>query len=110
MAEVNVHQWRFLGPQQRLLGGERVTLRSEVEDKSIRHGERDFGINLVWEDAADLANNQERRMVIGWHPESGLIVAGLAGVNAGNGRYPPNECCAHLKRCRFVRTRPSGPS
>ncbi len=56
MAEVDVHQWRFLGPQQELRNGQRVTLRNEVEDASIRYGERDEGINLVWDDAADLAN------------------------------------------------------
>ena len=56
MAKVDVNQWRFRGSQQNLLGGQRVTLRNEVEDKSIRFGERESGINLVWDDAADLAN------------------------------------------------------
>jgi hypothetical protein len=56
MAKVDVNQWRFLGSQENLPGGQRVTLRNEVEDKSIRFGERESGINLVWDDAADLAN------------------------------------------------------
>jgi hypothetical protein len=56
MAEVDVQQWRLLGAGAELLSGRQVTLRNEVINSSVRYGEREYGINLVWDQAADLAN------------------------------------------------------
>jgi hypothetical protein len=56
MAEVDVHQWRLFGPSSELLSGAPVTLRNADVQASVRYGERKYGINLVWDGAADLAN------------------------------------------------------
>jgi hypothetical protein len=55
MAEVDVQQWRLLEPGAELASARKVTLRNEVVDSSLRYGEREYGINLVWDQAADLA-------------------------------------------------------
>jgi hypothetical protein len=56
MAEVNVHQWKFLGSGRQVMPRRAVTLRNIPNDQSIRYGEREYGINLVWDGAADLGN------------------------------------------------------
>jgi hypothetical protein len=56
MAEVNVAQWQMLGTGNQVIEGSRFTLWNVVERHAVRYGEREYGINLVWDDAADLGN------------------------------------------------------
>jgi hypothetical protein len=56
MAKVFVHQWSFLGLGQAVMSGQGVTLRHLKIDESIRYGDRENGIDLVWDEAADLGN------------------------------------------------------
>src|SRR3954453_11798384 len=74
MSEVNVHQWRFVGSGPELSSGQKVTLRNDVAHLSVRYGERDYGINLVWDEAVDLGNvslhsatNPSGRITFGEH-------------------------------------------
>lgn len=56
MAEVDIQQWRLLGSGAELPSGREVTLRNEVVDSSGRYGVREYGVGLVWDQAADLAD------------------------------------------------------
>ena len=56
MSEVSVHQWKFLGAGSQVMPGRGVTLWNIPNDQSIQYGEREFGINLVWDSFADLGN------------------------------------------------------
>lgn len=44
MAEVDVQQWRLLGPGAELASARKVTLRNEVIDSSVSYGERDVRV------------------------------------------------------------------
>jgi hypothetical protein len=56
VADVDVRQWRLFGRGSELLNRAGVTLRNAYAEASVRYGEREHGINLVWDGAADLAN------------------------------------------------------
>jgi hypothetical protein len=56
MAQVNASQWSLLGSGSGLRVGQGYTLSNSVAKQSVRYGSRKYGINLVWDDAADLAN------------------------------------------------------
>jgi hypothetical protein len=48
-----VQQWQFGSSSQRLLDGVPVRLENTYVHDFVVHGERAFGINLVWRDASD---------------------------------------------------------
>ena len=56
-----IAQWNFLGPGVELMPSARVTLRNTKENKSLRFGERENGIELVWDNATDLGNVRVQR-------------------------------------------------
>lgn len=56
MAEVNVHQWKLLGSGSQVMPGRGVTMWNVPNNQSMRYGEREYGINLVWDGRADLGN------------------------------------------------------
>ena len=53
---MDVDQWELLGTPGEVMPGAGYTLRNRINDRSVRYGEREYGINLVWDRAADLAN------------------------------------------------------
>ena len=54
-------QWTFVGGQDPLTFDAPATLRNDQVGKSLRFRERENGIELVWDDADDLANVTVRR-------------------------------------------------
>jgi hypothetical protein len=58
---MDVDQWEFLGDAGDLQAGTGYTLRNRINDRSLRYGERDWGINLVWDRVVNLANIILRR-------------------------------------------------
>jgi hypothetical protein len=53
---MDVDQWELLGTPGEVMPGTGYTLRNRITDRSVRYGEREYGINLVWDRVADLAN------------------------------------------------------
>ena len=58
---MDVAQWELIGPGPALRPGTGYTVRNRINDRSLRYGERDHGINLDWDRRADLANITFRR-------------------------------------------------
>jgi len=83
MAEVNVHQWGFVGSGSEVMPGRGVTMWNLHNNQSIRYGEREYGINLVWDGRADLGN-----MTIERRSGSNAIRFGeLVAIRIQNGGY-----------------------
>jgi hypothetical protein len=51
-----VTEWALTGDGGPLLAGTAITLRNTVIDRSLRFGNRENGIDLVWDEANDLGN------------------------------------------------------
>src|SRR3954470_46110 len=51
-----VDQWELFGPDAELRSGVAQGMRNRVNDRSLKCGERDYGINLVWDRSAEFRN------------------------------------------------------
>jgi hypothetical protein len=60
-AMTTIAQWSFTGSGAEFVPSARVTLRNTKENKSLRFGERENGIELVWDNAATLGNVRVER-------------------------------------------------
>ena len=51
-----VNQWELFGSESELRSGVAYGLRNRINDRSVKYGEREYGINLVWDRASDIRN------------------------------------------------------
>jgi len=53
---MSVDQWELFGPDAEVRSGVAHGLRNRVSDRSLKYGEREYGINLVWDRSAESRN------------------------------------------------------
>ena len=55
-AAKNSSDWKIMGSGTEVKAGTLYTLRNITDNNSLRHGERTWGINLVWDKSTSLNN------------------------------------------------------
>jgi hypothetical protein len=84
-------QWELSGDQAQLADGARVTLRNRQQNDSVQFGEREYGIELVWDDATDLGNVTIRSQQAGTEPIAYATAVAIAIDGGGFLRYAERE-------------------
>lgn len=91
VARSRILQWSFIGGGATLEQDAPVTLRNLQENESVRYGDRDNGIELVWDAATDLGNVTILSEAGGSAPITYASPVALRFTNGGFVRYAEQD-------------------